>query len=658
MPLDKGLFNKVVKFLSRDMKSSEREALLIQAFYGTSLEDIDTEGTNKVFATRLVARADDYGTMAGENGEKALVHFLNIWMTLYGSDVQAEARALIQEIESSAAAPEIAVGARPPMPVTDQSVSAPPPVVATTAVPVTPAASSPEIKAENPGILVTVLRKMPFFRKWPDERLKILLKVIAMIATGLSVTTGFMIINVWVPQSNSLCGHPNFLTCGLYGPSAPKPADYTVVVAGFGLQMADGTIIRDERADEVSLSAAKALEDQLSFEDRVITIEDGTFDVYPLRSLAGKHIDPYIIAATPEARSEQAALLAASLNADIVVYGLIREENGTRRYAPEFYVADLQTDTSDVLQFKELDLLKREIVVSSSQASSIQTGDLTTRLNIIHSFVLAMSQYAPTNYANAVPHFEEAIQYAPNDPDMALLYVLAGNAAGRGIAESGNGMTQDQAVSILSYYKNALSLQPNYTRGLIGTGDTLTALSGAHGAFQYDSSVTLRPAVSCLNYTLATEVLNSGQLLAMLALNCYEKAINLTGSQTSTQAQEEYMRASMGAGTAQMMLSDTSAALDAYKQGVEVYELHGAAFGSQSDYSAGHLYARYARSRLLDTQNQLTCDARREIAEDFMQGFELLGSYGSYRAAAEDNCAALAADASCGDVSNLCQFTP
>jgi hypothetical protein len=135
-----------------------------------------------------------------------------------------------------------------------------------------------------------------------------------------------------------------------------------VVVAGFGLQMADGTIVRDERADEVSLAAAKELEAHLSFEDRVINVEDGAFGIYPLRSLAGHHIDSYIIAATPEARAEQAALLASSLNADIVVYGLIQEVNGTRLYAPEFYIADLQADTSDVLQFKALDLLKREIV--------------------------------------------------------------------------------------------------------------------------------------------------------------------------------------------------------------------------------------------------------------------------------------------------------
>jgi tetratricopeptide (TPR) repeat protein len=273
----------------------------------------------------------------------------------------------------------------------------------------------------------------------------------------------------------------------------------------------------------------------------------------------------------------------------------------------------------------------------------------------------AIAAYATNAYADALAAFEAVVAQRPDDPDMALFYVLMGNTAGRAIedrAERDN--KQERLTSVLPYYQKALDLKANYTRGLIGMGEALSGLFLAGGPFRYDESLTLPSNISCLNYDQETIMEEATQWIGLLALDCYDMARTLTRSGETVDAQEEFVRATSGAGTIYLMLSNYGAdqwktASTTFDEGITHYEDVGASFRPQSDSSVGHLYARAAMTRLLTPNASLTCGTRTAIAEDFAAGFTRLTDVSSYQHLAEANCEAMSTQ-TCAVPAGLCSF--
>lgn len=635
MGLDHKTFNDVVNFVSPYLDSEVRNDVLTRAFYGTSLAEIPQYGFNRDFATRLIRMLDQYGTF---QGKPAVVHLLVYLREDKGIDVEEKFDQLIDAVNASLSASPL-----PESPVSP-SVASP------------PAVSLPESKRSLGrrmiGGLIQVIKVLiGEDRKTVAQRLVVLL--------GLLISfLGFMTTVFWQPGAAIACPRQNFFDCGLYGPLPPNSDDFVIVVAGFGWQSDSGPLTQRAEADAVTLAIAKSLQNELTFEAQVISLKDAWFGSHLVQNAA---VQSHILAPTPQERAAAAQQLAVALNADMVIYGVVREADNTRLYSPEFYVSDLQTQTSDVVQFKALDLLHREIVVSSPQTTLIQTGDLAERVNIIYGFMQAIASYTSSAYADSLAAFEAIVTQRPNDPDMALLYVLMGNAAGRAIEEGPEtDDQQERLASVLPYYQKALVLKPNYTRGLIGMGEALTALFSGRGGFRYDESMTLPANINCLNYDLETITEEPTQWIGLLALDCYNKARTLTRNDKTVDAQEEFIRSSSGAGTIYLLLSNSGAnhwgdASTAFAEGIEHDEDDGASFRPQSESSVGHLYARAATTQLLDPATSLTCGTRTTIAEKFAAGFERLTDFSAYQQMAEANCNEMSSQY-CDVPANICSF--
>jgi tetratricopeptide (TPR) repeat protein len=440
---------------------------------------------------------------------------------------------------------------------------------------------------------------------------------------------------------NQLCDDPNLIRCVLEGPPPPASTEYVIVVSGFAFQEEDGKLTADQKADEVSLAVAAELDQEESLEDSIIiSVDDSRFSLPYLGQPAQR-----ITAQVDSERRATAIDIANTLNADIVIYGVVRKDE-TLFYTPEYTIQALQDNSADVNQFLSSDLIQSEIRITSPDSEAIQLDDFVKRIAIIRTFIDAMARYDTGTYADAVPLLQQAADLADDTPDAALFYVLMGNAAGRSLGES-NTYTLDDA---LLFYQTALEIRPEYARALIGIGDVLQASLSLVSARQIDENYELPFNLNCLDFTLEDidtleDDIERTSTLSLLAIDCYTKATALSRDETDIDAIEVNVRASLQLGTAYSWRAQVTGnsvysefALASFEAGIALYETYESTIRNPVHESAGHLYGRYAT---LTLQANPDCDTRVSIANAFSRSFDRLDNNTTYTRFAEDNCEAL-----------------
>ncbi len=170
-----------------------------------------------------------------------------------------------------------------------------------------------------------------------------------------------------------------------------------------------------------------------------------------------------------EARAAAAEEMAATLRADVVIYGALTKHDGNAELQPEFYVAYRGfTEAADVVGPHEMGRPVRvDVPVQAQELQGVAEHPVNARAKALSLIALGLASYALDDYAQAYDYFEAAEQ-TPNWPNSAgkeLVYLLLGNASSSLAATTLDAVYVDEA---LDFYDTSLEIAPDFARALAG----------------------------------------------------------------------------------------------------------------------------------------------------------------------------------------------
>lgn len=281
------------------------------------------------------------------------------------------------------------------------------------------------------------------------------------------------------------------------------PAGFNVVVAGFGEEQPDGTVRASQTGDDFAdLLTAELAE----------LVESGA--VNNLRGWRDRGVG-HILSADPQERAAQARALAELLNADVVIYGLIQEDEAFAEVEPEYYLAGdfaaIEPEFAGASRLGE----KLAFLRGSDDDTLGATSQVQGRISILRNFLRGLSLYITGNFAESVQAFEAA--YAIEQRGFEVIAILGGNSALR--------LQDDEAA--YEWYSRALDTRPHYARAYLGRGASLYQLAYAQAEELTDSQATWdEEAAAALGCDRNTPLPTTLRAQATMALDCYEQALN------------------------------------------------------------------------------------------------------------------------------------
>jgi tetratricopeptide (TPR) repeat protein len=176
-----------------------------------------------------------------------------------------------------------------------------------------------------------------------------------------------------------------------------------------------------------------------------------------------------VVGADRENRAAAAETMAATLQADVVIYGAIVVDGAESELQPEFYVAYRGFDeAADLIGPHELGRpLRVAVPVHAQDMEGIADHPVNARAQALSLVALGLASYAVDDFDRAFDYFLEAEQI-PNWPESAgkeLVYLLLGNTASNLAATTLDDLYVDEA---LDYFDQALDIAPGFARAQIG----------------------------------------------------------------------------------------------------------------------------------------------------------------------------------------------
>ena len=272
---------------------------------------------------------------------------------------------------------------------------------------------------------------------------------------------------------------------------------FNVVVAGFAFG-----------ADTDEVSSAQIADDMSDI------VYDSVRELPQIDNIRGWRANGVgrILGKEPRDRESQAAIIAELLNADVVIYGVVSSDGIFNILQPEFYVSARFASVEPELVGSDSFGRPIEFVGQSDDQLTAAT-DLQRRLRVLRLFLRGLALYIQGDFANSRKSFEDATDVESDG--LEVLYVFAGNSA----------LREPNVSEAFTSYNEALRLRPTFARALIGRGIAsynLALSRSSESLPRYRPELRLEPALSCSDVDV--ELPNEPQLLAELAVRCYEEA--------------------------------------------------------------------------------------------------------------------------------------
>jgi tetratricopeptide (TPR) repeat protein len=240
----------------------------------------------------------------------------------------------------------------------------------------------------------------------------------------------------------------------LAGPAAtqaPMTGEFNIAIAEFsagadgaGLPADAGQIVAEQVLARVETALSEAL--------------NGGEVLY---QVAGPVAVGRVDGGTPEDRAISAAVLAARLNADIVVYGVLGEAGGAQTVQPAFYVSERAFVTAPELLGEHALGGPIQLAGTGDLASRVQVNrQVSDRVQALTFLAAGMETMALGDYAGAQALFSSAagLEHWPDEAGKEIVYLLLGNATGR----------LEQMDAAEASFLKALALNPEYARAHVG----------------------------------------------------------------------------------------------------------------------------------------------------------------------------------------------
>ena len=173
-------------------------------------------------------------------------------------------------------------------------------------------------------------------------------------------------------------------------PPTPMKSGFNVVVAGLGLQNADGQIVSSTEADSITSDIAGSLGEFVTNDH--------------LRSFPDPGV-PHILDATAQDRESDAAKLAETHGADVVIYGLIQQDLGSFVFQPQIYISP-KAATNREQELIGVENFGEPLVLLPG---SDITPALEGRIETLRLFLQGLSLYLTGYYDQALLIFQNVI---------------------------------------------------------------------------------------------------------------------------------------------------------------------------------------------------------------------------------------------------------
>ena len=300
---------------------------------------------------------------------------------------------------------------------------------------------------------------------------------------------------------------------------------FNVAVAGFGLQQQDGSVIENTLADDMSDIVLNAVS-----------------ELPQVKAILGRNAPGVgsIVSDNSKERERQAAKIAETVNASVVIYGVVKSSGLRDVFEPEFYVtANFAALEPELIGGDKLGSPVEFLSGSTDQITA--STDVQKRLKVLRFFLQGLSSYFTGNFKDSVDAFEQAIEAEPEG--LEVLNVFAGNAATR----------EPDSQQALEFYNAALKTRPDYARALVGRGVVLYQMAREKAGKTpppYDPSLKLDSGHRCTDVDIALP--DSPQLLAELSLRCYNEADRSTDKPATADID---VKTAFGSGQVEVWLS-------------------------------------------------------------------------------------------------------
>lgn len=301
------------------------------------------------------------------------------------------------------------------------------------------------------------LRSIPFtrttWRTWFKTRAK-------PVVTGWQVfyyAVGVLLTVVGVYQ----------LLVGVVLPRFEGPAlmqgDLNIVVAQFGEVDATGNVQYSKDAADLSGHAYRLLDEEVDSIYNSIESSDSPTSTTYYVEVRPPNETGRINGATAEERARNAESLARRIEADVIVYGNLRRDDGWVTLVPEFYIADrLLIDAEELVGQHTWGA---EIVEwgdpENMRAMESVRHRLLERTRALAQFVFGLRYYSDDHFDVAARYFEAA--EAIEGWDDEVLYQFLGNTAGH----------LGDLDTAQWFYEQALERNPGYARAQLGIAEVL-----------------------------------------------------------------------------------------------------------------------------------------------------------------------------------------
>lgn len=173
----------------------------------------------------------------------------------------------------------------------------------------------------------------------------------------------------------------------------------------------------------------------------------------------------------PAARAAAAEAMAQSINADLVIYGVIQTvaQTGSAQFQPEFYVGYSSfTEAADLIGPHELGRpLLVNVPIRLEELKAVADHPINVRAKVVSLVTLGLAAFAVDDFDAALRYFGAAEELPgwSAGASKEVIYLLLGNAASNRAAVTLN--AEDVLVAI-DYYEQALEIAPDFARALVG----------------------------------------------------------------------------------------------------------------------------------------------------------------------------------------------
>jgi hypothetical protein len=239
---------------------------------------------------------------------------------------------------------------------------------------------------------------------------------------------------------------------------------FNVAVAEFLVQDANGKNIRSEDGSLLAEYVVGQIDTQFTEIELKKTIPYEIWGPKETGSITGD---------TKEARSLAAAALAEKIHAHVLIYGVIISDGNKSRFMPEFYVnhASFQ-DASEITGEHEIGSQVRLDLPFVDSIQPIENNGLAGRVNAMDLITIGLAYYSVDDYKNAARYLEQAAAEERwlETSGKEVAYLLIGNTYIRWTSRDDD---PQYLTAAAKNYAEALRINPDYGRGLVGQANVL-----------------------------------------------------------------------------------------------------------------------------------------------------------------------------------------